>query len=66
MSKYYLIEYFIVDFPCNTILGLETCNNLNLISRINVIKDAKEISIIDENKDLFEGLGIYQSLIILT
>jgi len=56
-QKYYLIEFFIVDFSCNTILGLETSNNLNLISRINVINNSKEISILDEYEDLFEGLG---------
>jgi len=56
-QKYYLIEFYIVDFSCNTILGLETCNNLKLIHRINVINNSKEISILDEYEDLFKGLG---------
>jgi len=50
-QKYYFIEFFIVDFSCNTKLRLETCNNLNLISRINVINNDKEISILDEIED---------------
>lgn len=36
---------------------METCNNLNLISRINLINNDKDISILDEYEDLFEGLG---------
>jgi len=40
-QKCYFIEFFIIDFPCNTILGLTTCNNLNLISRVNLINKDK-------------------------
>jgi len=57
-QKHYLIEFYIVDFSCNTILGLETCNNLKLIHRINVINNSKEISILGEYEyEVFEGLG---------
>lgn len=50
------IDFYIVNFTCNTILGLKTCNELNLISRVNVTKNDTGINILDEYSDLFEGL----------
>ena len=38
------------------VLGLEACQSLNLVKRIDAVKKS-ELKIISDNKDLFEGLG---------
>jgi len=59
-QRCYSTAFLIVDFPCNTILGLTICNNHKVISLINVIYDLnndKDTNNLNEYKVLFEGLG---------
>jgi len=59
-QRCYSTAFLIVDFPCNTILGLTICNNHKVISLINVInnlKNDKNTNNLNEYKVLFEGLG---------
>jgi len=59
-QRCYYTAFLIVDFPCNTLLGLTICNNLNLVSLINVIiivNNDKDTYSLNEYKVLFEGLG---------
>ena len=53
-----LLTFQVVKFEKDApvVLGLEACQSLNLVKRNDAVKRS-EFKIINENKDLFEGLG---------
>ncbi|KAI5631246.1 hypothetical protein NE865_16044 [Phthorimaea operculella] len=58
----YLINFHIIDMDCQSTLGREACTELNLVKRVNTVSFSQTAqldhhSIIEKNKDLFEGLG---------
>ena len=53
--KYYPIEFVIVNERAPALLGLETSIELGLVKRVNQVD--KEESVLDEFKDVFQGLG---------
>ena len=54
-QKYYPIEFVVVEEKAPALLGLETCIELGLVKRVNQVE--KEESVLDEFKDVFQGLG---------
>ena len=53
--KYYPIEFVIVNERAPALLGLETSIGLGLEKRVNLVD--KQESVLDEFKDVFQGLG---------
>ena len=53
--KYYPIEFVIVNERAPALLGLETSIELGLVKRVNQVD--KEESVLEEFKDVFQGLG---------
>lgn len=59
----YLIKFNVVDLPVQPVLGLKECVKLNLIEKIEAITEVgkntkvQKESFIEDNKDLFTGLG---------
>ena len=53
--KYYPIEFVIVNERAPALLGLETSIELGLVKRVNKVE--KEESVLEEFKDVFQGLG---------
>ena len=53
-----MVEFLIVAEKVSPILGLNSCNDLNLIKRVDLINLSKE-SFIKLNMDVFEGLGTF-------
>ena len=53
--KYYPIEFVIVNERAPALLGLETSIELGLVKRVNQVD--REESVLDEFKDVFQGLG---------
>ena len=66
-GKYYLLDFKVVDIDSQALLGLNSCNELNLVKRIMVLnKEGQEASpnemsqadkLIEEYDDVFNGLG---------
>ena len=54
-QKYYPIKFVAVKEIAPALLGLETCIELGLVKRVNQVE--KEESVLDEFKDVFQGLG---------
>ncbi|CAI6364864.1 unnamed protein product [Macrosiphum euphorbiae] len=52
-----VITFFIVDFDCITVLGLASCQQLNLLQRVNVVNNNSSHSVLKYYNDIFEGLG---------
>lgn len=58
----HVASFMVVDDQCEPLLGLEFCSSFNLIQRLNTVKKQHNFptvveTFIDENKNLFEGLG---------
>lgn len=53
-EKWHNIEFMLVDLKCESIIGLPTCNYLELIQRISTVNHA---DVIKEFNDCFKGLG---------
>lgn len=56
------IEFFVVESNSLCILGLETCKNLNLIKRVDIVDNVGETqnyyeTLVNKNLDLFTGIG---------
>ena len=66
-SKYYVINFKVVDMNVPPVLGLPTCESLNLVQRVMTVGNdqgyTKEMKSNDQNKilrefiDVFDGLG---------
>ena len=55
-DKFYTLEFLIVDQDqAQPILGIQACDEMQLIKRINSVK--KEESIFDEFPEVFNGVG---------
>ncbi|XP_060874020.1 uncharacterized protein K02A2.6-like [Metopolophium dirhodum] len=52
-----VITFFIVDFDCITVLGLASCQQLNLLQRVNVVNNNSSHSVLKYYNDIFESLG---------
>ncbi|XP_061193379.1 uncharacterized protein K02A2.6-like [Saccostrea echinata] len=54
-GKFYNLDFHVVNDDVSTVLGLNSCVEMNLIARVNTAsnKDA----VLDEFKDVFEGIG---------
>ena len=58
-----MLTFQIVKGPCSPILSLGSCEQLGIIKRVESVEkeqvnhNAKIESLIEANKDLFEGLG---------
>ncbi|VDI69620.1 Hypothetical predicted protein [Mytilus galloprovincialis] len=50
------MEFAVVNFNAQCILGLSACEKLNLINRVMSVEKSAE-SILKENSDLFDGIG---------
>ena len=58
-GKDYLQHFFVVDNKDRVpnILGSKTCRHMNLIRRVNTVKQVPDAPEVEEYKDLFKGLG---------
>ena len=55
-DKYTIVEFEVVKQDVPNVLGLKTCKEMNLVQRIDSIGTAPS-DMLDEYKDVFEGLG---------
>ena len=51
------VEFFVVDVPAPTIVGLPTCTALDVVRRIDAVKSTQSPSLLEDYADVFEGLG---------
>lgn len=51
------IEFLVVDNRFEPILGLETCVRLRIIKRIDAMRKSEGEAFVNNNADVFEGLG---------
>lgn len=58
-SKYYTLEYHIVNAQVTPVLGLQTCLDMNLVQRIYTVNAeiTESRNVLAEYDDVFEGLG---------
>ncbi|XP_036322132.1 uncharacterized protein K02A2.6-like [Rhagoletis pomonella] len=54
-----ILPFTVVDTPYEPLLGLEACEQLNLIKRIDVIREASKDEFIRNYSDVFEGTGCF-------
>ncbi|XP_036347585.1 uncharacterized protein LOC118756963 [Rhagoletis pomonella] len=53
------LQFTVVDTPYEPLLGLSACEQLNLIKRVNVIREATRDEFIRNYRDVFEGTGCF-------
>ena len=59
-GKSYLTEFYIVDSSSATLIGLPTCQTLDVLRRIDVVHHSSTAeNIIHEYADVFSGIGCY-------
>lgn len=51
------VKFIVVDVMSKPILGLKTCQVLNLIKKVHILKSNDKDNVINENIDLFQKLG---------
>ena len=66
-DKFYVLEFQIVDHDVIPVLGLQTCQELNVIQKVESVKSvssegpepsvSQKSNILDEFSDIFHGLG---------
>ncbi|PIK53668.1 hypothetical protein BSL78_09434 [Apostichopus japonicus] len=56
-DRYHVLDFQVVDGSPQCLLGLESSQNLELIKRVFTTKEEQKSDILDEYKDVFEGLG---------
>lgn len=54
----YVLDFVVVDVDCETIIGLPTCTQMNLVKLVKTVTfQEKPMDIIKEFQSVFEGLG---------
>lgn len=55
----YHTEFFVVDSNVQTLLGLPSCQQLDVVRRVDAVKSAQttHVALIDEFADVFTGIG---------
>ena len=56
-NRCYPVEFNAVDQEVPSILGLNFCTEINLIQRIDTIKNHHHTDLLDMYNDVFKGLG---------
>jgi len=58
-GKPWPVDFFVVDVPAPTIVGLPTCTMLDVVRRIDAVHSpsGQSLSPLEEYADVFEGLG---------
>ena len=56
-GKRWPVEFFVVDVPAPTIVGLPTCTTLDVVRRIDAVQPATTPALLVQYADVFEGLG---------
>lgn len=60
-NKKYSISFTIIDENVRPILGLIDCYRLGLVKRIDSLEIGDKESFVNENRDVFKGLGKFES-----
>ena len=69
-DRYYTLEFIVVKGNFTQVLGLDTCNKLSLIKKIELVQETakpkKNENVETKYKDVFQGLGCVDETIHLT